>query len=64
MQKMRIAVAGKGLIGLRHIEEIQRSQAARLSAIVDPSPRATEVAHKEGIPLYASSRRTGPMASC
>ena len=26
MQKVRIAVAGAGLIGLRHIEEIQRSQ--------------------------------------
>ena len=54
MEKVRIAVAGAGLIGLRHIEEIQRSGGALLSAIIDPSPRAAEVAGKEGVPLYAS----------
>ena len=52
MPKLRIAIAGAGLIGLRHIEETQRSQSARLSAIVDPSPKATEVAGKEGVPIY------------
>src|SRR6476469_6164219 len=54
MEKVRIAVAGAGLIGLRHIEEIRRSRGARLSAIVDPSPRAAEVAREAGVPLYAS----------
>lgn len=38
MARVRIAVAGAGLIGLRHIEETQKSQSAKLSAIVDPSP--------------------------
>jgi len=52
MAKLRIAVAGAGLIGLRHIEETQKSRSARLSAIVDPSPKAAEVAKKEGVPLY------------
>jgi predicted dehydrogenase len=51
MSKLRIAVAGAGMIGLRHIEEIQKSQSARLSAIVDPSPKAAEVAKKEGVPI-------------
>src|SRR4051794_22127398 len=54
METVRIAVVGAGLIGLRHIEEIRRSRGARLSAIVDPSPRAAEVAREAGVPLYAS----------
>jgi predicted dehydrogenase len=56
MEKVRIAVAGAGLIGLRHIEETQKSAGAKLSAIVDPSPKAAEVAQREGVPLYASLR--------
>jgi len=52
MSKLRIAVAGAGVIGLRHIEEIQKSQSARLSAVVDPSPKAAEVAKKVGVPIY------------
>jgi len=54
MAKVRIAVAGAGLIGLRHIEETQKSKSATLSAIVDPSPKAAEVASKESVPLYKS----------
>jgi predicted dehydrogenase len=54
MKKVRIAVAGAGVIGLRHIEETQKCAAATLSAIVDPSPAAAEVAKKEGVPLYQS----------
>lgn len=52
--KVRIAVAGAGLIGLRHIEETQKSRSARLSAIVDPSPKAAEAARTEGVPLYGT----------
>ena len=54
MTPVRIAVAGAGGIGSRHIEEIARSAAARLAAIVDPSPNAKAVAEREGVPLYAS----------
>ena len=36
VRKVRIAVAGAGLIGLRHIEEVERCPATELSAIVDP----------------------------
>ena len=54
MAKVRIAVAGAGLIGLRHIEETQSSEGAKLSAIIDPLPKAIEVAQKEGVPLYKS----------
>jgi predicted dehydrogenase len=51
---VRIAVAGAGLIGRRHIEEVDASGSAQLAAIVDPSPAAQEVADKFGVPLYGS----------
>ena len=54
MRKVRIAVAGAGLIGLRHIEEIRKSRSAQLSAIVDVSPKAADIARKESVPLYGS----------
>ena len=54
MNKVRIAVAGAGLIGLRHIAEIERSRSSELSAIVDVSPQSADVARKAGVPLYAS----------
>jgi len=44
MRRVRIAVAGAGLIGLRHIEETQKSPTVELSAIVDPGPKAPEIA--------------------
>src|SRR6478736_5310393 len=54
MRRVRIAVAGAGLIGLRHIEETQKSPTVELCAIVDPGPRAPEIAKKEGVPLFRS----------
>jgi predicted dehydrogenase len=54
MQAVRIAVAGAGAIGLRHIEEIDANPDATLSAVVDPSPAATETAAKYSAPVYRS----------
>jgi predicted dehydrogenase len=51
---VRIAVAGAGLIGRRHVEEIDASADAQLAAIVDPGPAGPELAQKYGVPLYAS----------
>jgi predicted dehydrogenase len=51
---VRIAVAGAGLIGRRHIEEIEAGGSARLAAIVDPSPAARELAEGVGVPLHRS----------
>ena len=51
---VRIAVAGAGLIGKRHIEEIAASGSTQLSAIVDPSPTARDVAGGFGVPLHGS----------
>ncbi|MFH6784562.1 MULTISPECIES: Gfo/Idh/MocA family protein [Methylobacterium] len=52
MDEVRIAVAGAGLIGLRHIEEIGRNPGTRLSAIVDPGPGAAAIAAREGVPRH------------
>ncbi len=52
MNKTRIAVAGAGLIGLRHIEEIQKSKNETLASIVDPSPKAAELAKQMGVAIY------------
>jgi predicted dehydrogenase len=52
MTKIRIAVAGAGQIGQAHIKVLGNSPSCMLSAIVDPSPAAIEVAANEGVPLY------------
>lgn len=49
---VRIAVAGAGLIGVRHVEEVAANPVCALSGIVDPGPKAAEVAGKYGVPLY------------
>ena len=54
MNKTRIAVAGAGYIGQAHMGVVQASPTCILSAIVDPSPAAVEVASRAGVPLYAS----------
>ena len=53
MKKIRIAVAGAGLIGRRHIELIQASAECELAAIVDPLPATAAFADSLGVPLYA-----------
>jgi predicted dehydrogenase len=54
MSRVRIAVAGAGLIGRRHIEEVNASDAADLASIVDPGPAGPELAEKYGVTLYQS----------
>ncbi|MDR1936624.1 MAG: Gfo/Idh/MocA family oxidoreductase, partial [Candidatus Accumulibacter sp.] len=59
---VRIAVAGAGLIGYRHIEEIRKNPGCELAAIVDPHPPAriaglgdnAGLAAMADVPLYAS----------
>jgi predicted dehydrogenase len=54
MNKTRIAVAGAGAIGQAHIDVAKNSLTCVLSAIVDPSPAAVDVAARAGVALYAS----------
>ena len=57
LQDMRIAVAGAGLIGRRHIEELVKSPHASLASIIDPSPEAGALAAELGVPHYATLER-------
>lgn len=50
----RIAVAGAGLIGKRHVQAVDRCDAAIVSAIVDPDPAARDFADDTGCDWYAS----------
>ena len=54
MSRVRIAVAGAGLIGQRHIEEVDASDSADLAAIVDPAPAAEDIARKYSVRRYAT----------
>lgn len=54
MSRARIAVAGAGMIGKRHIEEIDSSERAELAAIVDPGPAGPDLAATYGVPLHTS----------
>ena len=51
---VRIAAAGAGLIGQRHLEEIDASSSAEVAAIVYPCPAAAEVAAKLSVALNSS----------
>jgi len=54
LNKLRLAVAGAGLIGRTHIALIQHSAEATLSGIVDPAAPAVEVARRAGVRLHAA----------
>jgi len=51
---IRLAIAGAGLIGKRHIASIARCKDIELSAIVDPSIAGKTYANEISIPWYAS----------
>jgi predicted dehydrogenase len=52
VSRARIAVAGAGLIGKRHIEEVAASASAELTAVVDPGPAGPVLAAKYDVPHY------------
>jgi predicted dehydrogenase len=55
-RKMRIGVAGAGLIGRRHIELIDASADCMLAGIADPSADAKAFAEGRAIPWYPDHR--------
>src|ERR1700693_5407831 len=70
MKKTRIAVAGAGSIGRRHIELIRQRDDCELAAIVDPAPAAAALAREADVPvhktladLFASERPHGVSAA-
>ena len=54
--KLRIAVAGAGLIGRKHIELIAASPDCALAGIADPSPASKALAEANDAPWYADHR--------
>lgn len=54
MNKIRIAIAGAGRIGVAHMAVAQASQTCALSAFVDPFSAAVGVAATAGVPLFTS----------
>ena len=63
MTRVRIAVAGAGLIGKRHIEEVDASGSAELASIVDPGPAGPELARevrRRAVPVAGRAVRGGP----
>jgi len=66
MNRLRVAVAGAGLIGRRHVELIGESASCELAAIVDPALAAAALAAKAKVPhhraladLFAVARPDG-----
>ena len=57
MTKLRIAVAGAGLIGRAHIALIRKSQSCELAAIADPTPQAQAFAQEIGVPHFVELER-------
>lgn len=52
----RIAIAGAGLIGRRHLELIDASPDCELAGIADPSPTTKQHAQAHGVSWYADHR--------
>jgi predicted dehydrogenase len=53
MAEISIGLVGAGVIGLTHIDAIARTEGFRLAGIVDPGPRAPDIAAAHGAPLFA-----------
>ena len=51
-EKVRIAVAGAGLIGKDHIRRVAESDVAMLCAVIDPAPAGAELAARFGAPHF------------
>lgn len=54
MTYTRIALVGAGTIGLAHMAVLKASPTCILSALVDPSAAAADIALHAGVPLYSS----------
>ncbi|MFN4173352.1 MAG: Gfo/Idh/MocA family protein, partial [Pseudorhodobacter sp.] len=60
MDDLRIGVAGAGLIGLRHIAAIDAVPGVRLGAVIDPLPKARELAEARGVDWFATPEDLRP----
>lgn len=54
MKKLRLAIAGAGVIGQRHMQLIRAHPACALVAVADPMPAAAAMAADHGVAAYAA----------
>lgn len=54
MQKVRLAIAGYGLVGRRHADAILQTPDTELVAVIDPSETGTSLATQQGLSACAS----------
>ena len=54
MSRLRVAVAGAGIIGRRHAELLAASPRAQLAAVADPSEASVAWAAGQGVPHFAT----------
>ena len=52
MSRARIVVVGAGVMGRRHVEYVDASDCAELTAICDSDPQAASLAAQYGVPLF------------
>ncbi len=52
MARVKIAIAGAGVIGKRHVAAIAECENVELAGIADPSPDSRQVAEQAGVPLF------------
>lgn len=52
IRAIRLAVAGAGLIGRRHIEHIVAEPEAALHCVIDPAAAGADIARKYGVPYF------------
>lgn len=52
-QTVRLAVAGLGLVGRRHVDAIEHVPGVEIVAAVDPSPEGQAFATEKGIPVFS-----------
>ena len=52
MKRLRLGVAGAGVIGRAHLQRIVASEECDCVALVDPAPAASVLAHEATLPLF------------
>jgi len=53
-ERVRIAIAGAGLVGKQHLKAVGRSDVAEVSAIVEPGNHGSEAAAEVSVPHFTS----------
>lgn len=64
MDDLKVAVIGAGIIGRTHIDTLANARGVALSAIVDPTPNARELAAHHQVPYFADTEALLAAKAC